>query len=90
MTLTDPWSGEDDSDYDYYDTPSGQRPAPWPRARAASGGQPGRPGSRPVPRPRSGGRRATGRTAALPPSLIVHPWHPRPGRGSVRSDKETP
>ena len=24
------------------------------------------------------------------PALIVRPWHHRPGRGSVRPDKETP
>jgi len=37
--------------------------------------------------------RAAGRAAGsrrLPSSLIVRTWHPRPGRGSVRPDKETP
>jgi hypothetical protein len=39
MALTDPWSGEDDdTDYDYYDTPSGNILAP--RGRGA--GRPGR------------------------------------------------
>ena len=37
MALTDPWSGEDDNtDYDYYDTPSGNIWRP--------GDEPGRPG----------------------------------------------
>jgi hypothetical protein len=46
MALTDPWSGEDDTDCDYYDTPSGnlwcpddepgqQAPGHEPRARVA-------------------------------------------------------
>ena len=26
----------------------------------------------------------------LSPSLIARTWHPRPGRGPVRPDKETP
>ena len=38
MTLTDPWSGEDDSDYDYDDTPSGNI---WrPGRKAAAGVRP--------------------------------------------------
>jgi hypothetical protein len=48
---------DDDTDYDYYDAPSGVRPA--------------------------GSRRFS-------PSLIFRTWHHRPGRGSVRPDKETP
>ena len=69
MTLTDPWSGEDDSDYGYCDTPSGNI---WRPGREAAAG------TRPA-----GPRR-------LSPSLIARTWHPRPGRGSVRPDKETP
>jgi hypothetical protein len=54
MALTDPWSGKDDTHYGYYDTPSGNiwRPGP----------EPGQP-----PTTNPGGRRATGRTAALVP-----------------------
>jgi len=37
---------------------------------------------------RSGVRPAGSRRFS--PSLIVRPWHHRPGRGSARSDKETP
>jgi hypothetical protein len=45
--LTDPWSGEDDdTGYGYYDTPVRQHLAPRRRARAASGGEPGRARSR--------------------------------------------
>jgi hypothetical protein len=89
--LTDPWSGEDDdTGYDYYDTPSGniwrpgaepgQPPAPSPGGRAA-GPLPGREAAAGV-RP-AGPRR-------LSPSLIVRTWHHRPGRGSACADKETP
>jgi hypothetical protein len=90
MPLTDPWSGEDDTDYGYYDTPSGtiwrpgtdpgQPPATNPGGRAA-GPLPGREAAAGV-RP-AGPRR-------LSPSLIVRTWHPRPGCGPVRPDKETP
>jgi hypothetical protein len=31
-----------------------------------------------------------GQPPAVSPSLIVRTWHHRPGRGSVRPDKETP
>jgi hypothetical protein len=41
-----------------------------------------------VARLRAGVRPAGSRR--LSPSLIVRTWHPRPGRGSVRPDKETP
>ena len=76
MTLTDPWSGEDDdTGYNYYDTPSGNIWRP-----GAEPGQP--PGTNP------GGRAAGSRR--LSPSLIVRTWHHRPGRGSVRPDEETP
>jgi hypothetical protein len=89
--LTDPWSGEDDdTDYDYYDTLSGniwrhgaepgQPPATNPGGRAA-GPLPGREAAAGV-RP-AGPRR-------LSSALIVRAWHFRPGRGSVRPDKETP
>jgi hypothetical protein len=45
--LTDPWSGEDDdTGCGYYDTPVRQHLAPRRRARAASGGEPGRARSR--------------------------------------------
>jgi FMN-dependent NADH-azoreductase len=64
-------SGEDDTDYGYYDTPSGNIWRP--------GAEPGQP---PETNP-AGPRR-------LSPSPIVRTWHHRPGRGSVRPDKETP
>jgi len=91
MALTDPWSGEDDdTGYDYYDTPSGniwrpgaepgQPPATSPGGRAA-GRLPGREAAAGV---RSAGSRR------FSPSLIVRAWHHRPGRGSVCPDKETP
>jgi hypothetical protein len=51
MALTDPWSGEDDdtgcdddTDYDYYDTPSGNIWRPGAEAGQPSGAEPGRPG----------------------------------------------
>ena len=72
----DPWSGEDDdTDYGYYDTPSGNIWRP--------GTEPGQP-----PATGQGGRAAGPRR--LSASLIARTWHPRPGRGSVRPDKETP
>src|ERR1700726_2572030 len=72
-------SGEDDdTDYDYDDTPSGNIGQP-PAAN---------PGGRPVA-PLPGREAAAGvRPAAsvrLSSSLIARAWHPRPGRGSVRS-----
>ena len=76
MAQTDPWSGEDDdTDYDYYDTPSGNpwRPGPGP-------GQP--------PAASPGGRAAGPRR--LSPSLTFRTRHHRPGRGSAGPDKETP
>jgi hypothetical protein len=81
---------DDDTGYDYDDTPSGSIGRPGAEPGQTSGNEPGRPGGRPAPRPRSGGR-AAGRVAALLfPSLIVRTWHHRPGRGSVCPDKETP
>src|ERR1700722_15707596 len=55
--------GQDD-DTGYDDAPSGTiwRPGAGPGQPAAAN-----PGGRPAPRPRSGGRRAAGRTAALVP-----------------------
>jgi hypothetical protein len=45
MALTDPWSGEDDdTDYDYYDTPSGNIWRPGAEPGQPSGDEPGRPG----------------------------------------------
>ena len=84
-------SGEDDdTDYEYYDTPPGniwrhgaepgQPPATNPGGRAA-GPLPGREAAAGV---RSAGPRR------LSSALIVRAWHFRPGRGSVRPDKETP
>jgi hypothetical protein len=44
MALTDPWSGEDDdTGYDYYDTPSGNIWRPGAEPGPPSGGEPGRP-----------------------------------------------
>lgn len=84
-------SGEDDdTDYDYYDTPSGniwrpraepgQPPATSPGGRAA-GPLPGREAA-------AGVRSAGSRRFSL--SLIFRTWHSCPGRGSVCPDKETP
>jgi hypothetical protein len=84
-------SGEDDdTDYDYYDTASGniwrpgaeagQPPATNPGGRAASP-LPGREAAAGVPP--AGPRRVS-------PSPIARRWHPRPRRGSARPDKETP
>jgi hypothetical protein len=75
MALTDPWSGEDDTGYDYYDAPSGNIWRP--------GAEPGQP-----PAANPGGRPAGSRRFS--PSLISRPWHPRRGRGPARPDKETP
>jgi len=58
----------------------GQPPATNPGGRAA-GPRPGREAAAGV---RSAGSRR------LSPSLIFRTWHHRPGRGSVRPDKETP
>ena len=102
MTLTDPWSGEDDdTDYDYYDTPSGNIWRPGDEPGRPSGDEPGRPGGPPATNP--GGRAAgplPGREAAagvrpagsrrFSASLIFRTWHHRPGRGPVRPDNETP
>lgn len=42
MALTDPWSGEDDdTDYDYYHTPSGHIWRPGTEPRQPSGDEPG-------------------------------------------------
>jgi hypothetical protein len=41
--LTDPWSGEDDTDYDYYATPSGNLWRPGDEPGQPSGAEPGRP-----------------------------------------------
>jgi hypothetical protein len=44
MALTDPWSGEDDdTDYDYYDTPSGNIWRPGAEPGQPSGAEPRRP-----------------------------------------------
>jgi hypothetical protein len=44
MPLTDPWSGEDDNtDYDYYDTPSGNIWRPGDQPGQPPGDEPGRP-----------------------------------------------
>jgi hypothetical protein len=44
MALTDPWSREDDdTDYDYYDTPSGNIWRPGDQPGQPSGDEPGRP-----------------------------------------------
>ena len=82
-------SGEgDDSDYDYYyDAPSSTSGAPVPspgslRCRARAVG--------PLPaREAAAGVRSAG-SRRFSPSLIVRPWHHRPGRGSVCPGKETP
>jgi hypothetical protein len=45
MALTDPWSGEDDdTGYDYYDTPSGNIWRPGAEPGQPSRDEPGRPG----------------------------------------------
>ena len=40
-------------------------------------------GGRTASRPRSGGRRAADRTAALVPFPVFRTWHPRPGRAAA-------
>jgi hypothetical protein len=48
MALTDPWSGQDDdTDYDYYDTPSGNIWRPGADPGQPSGAAPGRPDTGP-------------------------------------------
>ena len=48
MALTDPWSGEDDdTDYGYYDTPSGNIWRPGAGPGQPSGDEPGRPDTGP-------------------------------------------
>jgi hypothetical protein len=48
MAQTDPWSGEnDDTDYDYYDTPSGNIWRPGAEPGQPPGDQPGRPDTGP-------------------------------------------
>ena len=81
MALTDPWSSKDDTGYGYYDTPSGNiwRPRPEPGQPPATN-----PGGRPAPQPRSGGRRTTGRTAALAP-FPDHPHLASPPRARIRT-----
>jgi hypothetical protein len=84
-------SGEDDdTDYDYYDTPSGNiwRPGAEPGQPPAT--NPGGRAAGPLPgREAAAGVRSAG-SRRLSPSLIVRAWHHRPGRGSVCPDKETP
>jgi FMN-dependent NADH-azoreductase len=74
-------SGEDDTDYGYYDTPSGNIWRP-----GAEPGQPPEtnPGGRAAPRPRSGGRTAAGRTAALVP-FPDRPHVASPPRARIRT-----
>ena len=126
--LTDPWSGEDDdTDYDYYGTPSGNIWRPGDEPGQPSGAGPGRPDTGSYEVIHLGGQAAVvvpvtyflqlralelhasaeelqdaeGAAAAkrrpgsdwraaplLFPSLIVRPWHHRPGRGSACPDKE--
>jgi hypothetical protein len=74
-------SGEDDdTGYGYYDAPSGNIWRP-----GAEPGQPPAPspGGRAAPRPRSGGRRATGRVAALVP-FPDRPHVASPPRSRIR------
>jgi hypothetical protein len=83
MTLADPWSGEDDTDYGYYDTPSGNiwRPGAGPGQPPAT--NPGVQAAGPLPgREAAAGVRSAG-PRRLSPSLIVRTWHHRPGRGSA-------
>jgi hypothetical protein len=72
--LTDPWSGEDDTD--------------WARLADAQFTHDSVTASLAVARLRAAGRAAGSRR--LSPSLIVRTRHPRPGRGSACPDKETP
>jgi hypothetical protein len=84
-------SGEDDdTDYDYYDTPSGNiwRPGAEPGEPPAT--NPGGRAAGPLPgREAAAGVRSAG-SRRFSPSLIVRTWHHRPGRGSACRDKETP
>jgi hypothetical protein len=81
---------DDDTDYDYYDTPSGNiwRPGAEPGQPPAT--NPGGRAAVPLPsREAAAGVRSAG-SRRFSPSLIVRTWHHRPGRGSVCPDKETP
>jgi hypothetical protein len=81
---------DDDTGYDDDDAPSGNigRPGAGPGQPPAA--NPGGRAAGPLPgREAAAGVRSAG-SRRLSPSLIVRTWHHRPGRGSVRSDKETP
>jgi hypothetical protein len=84
-------SGEDDdTGYDYDDTPPGNiwRPGAGPGQPPAA--NPGGRAAGPLPgREAAAGVRPAG-PRRLSPSLIVRPRHHRPGRGSACPDKETP
>jgi hypothetical protein len=87
-----PSSQDDDTDYDYDydDTPSGNiwRPGAEPGQPPAA--NPGGRAAGPLPgRETAAGERSAG-SRRLSPSLIFRTRHNRPGRGSVRPDKETP
>ena len=90
MALTDPWSGKDDTGYGYYDTPSGNiwRPRPEPGQPPAT--NPGGRAAGPLPSREAAADVRPAGPRRLPPSPIIRTWHPRPGRGSARPDKETP
>jgi hypothetical protein len=90
MALTDPWSGKDDTHYGYYDRPSGNiwRPGPEPGQPPAT--NPGGRAAGPLPGREAAAGVRPAQPRRLSPSLIARTWHSRPGRGSVRSDKETP
>jgi hypothetical protein len=92
MTLADPWSVEDDTGYGYHDRPSGNiwRPGPGAEPGQPPATNPGGRAAGPLPgRETAAGVRPAG-PRRLSPSLIARTWPPRPGRGPVRPDKETP
>ena len=81
---------DDDTDYDYYDTPSGNiwRPGAEPGQPPAA--NPGGRAGGPLPgREAAPGARAAGSRRSSP-SLILRTWQHRPGRGSACPAKETP
>jgi hypothetical protein len=79
MPLTDPWSGEDDTDYDYYDTPSGNIWRPGADPGQPAGDQPGRPARSPAAHHRP--------HPAPHPAAPSRPGHRRERRGEGRGHR---
>jgi hypothetical protein len=83
MALTDPWSGEDDdTGYDYYDTPSGNIRRPGAEPGQPCGDEPGRPDTGPYEVIHLGGQ------AAVVVPRYRFPAAARAGAQSVRRGAE--